>query len=185
MDEPVAHVASAPPRSAPSAPSADMPEVDASDDFVRRAAAALAGHPEVARWLVGENLAARLVAAVDNVAEGRSPRSHARVLAPPGVFLVRGGGLWTPPASDGALEGITRATVLELARDLGIPAAERTLGRFDLFAADEVFLTGSGAGLVPVRSFDGRAVGGGAPGLVTEKIAAAFADAVVGLGTPF
>jgi branched-chain amino acid aminotransferase len=100
------------------------------------------------------------------------------------VFVVRSGVLLTPPATDGALEGITRATVLDLAAALGIPAREQTLGRFDLFAADEAFLTGSGAGIVPVRSLDGRAVGRQTPGPVCEKIRAAFAGAVVDLGTP-
>jgi len=101
------------------------------------------------------------------------------------IFAVRSGALLTPPASDGALEGVTRATVLDLAAALGIPAHERTLGRFDLFAADEAFLTGSGAGIVPIRSLDGRTLGSGTPGPVYEKIRAGFADAAVDLGTPF
>jgi branched-chain amino acid aminotransferase len=99
------------------------------------------------------------------------------------VFVVRSGVLLTPPATDGALEGITRATVLDLAAALGIPAREQTLGRFDLFAADEAFLTGSGAGIVPVRSLDGRTLGPGTPGPIYQKIRAAFADAAVELGT--
>ncbi len=101
------------------------------------------------------------------------------------VFAVRGGELLTPPPTDGALEGITRRTVLELAAGLGVPAGERTLSRFDLFAAEEVFLTGSGAGTVPVRSLDGRVLGAGAPGPLTAKLRAAFADAAPGLGVPF
>jgi branched-chain amino acid aminotransferase len=101
------------------------------------------------------------------------------------IFAVRGGALLTPPGSDGALEGITRATVLEIAATQGIPAREQTLGRFDLFAAEEAFLTGSGAGLVPVRSLDGRVIGAGGPGPIFEKVRAAFADAIDALGTPF
>jgi branched-chain amino acid aminotransferase len=100
------------------------------------------------------------------------------------VFAVRDGVLLTPPASDGALEGITRATVLELAATLGIPAREQTLGRFDLFAASEALLTGSGAGIVPIRSLDGRVLGAGGPGPVCEKIRAAFRDATAELGVP-
>lgn len=100
------------------------------------------------------------------------------------VFIYRGEELRTPPATDGALEGITRATVLELAGTLGIPAAERTLGRFDLFSADEVFLTGTGAGIVPVRSLDGQTVGEGVPGPICAKIRLAFDDVAVSLGTP-
>ena len=100
------------------------------------------------------------------------------------VFIYRGEELRTPPATDGALEGITRATVLELAGTLGIPAVERTLGRFDLFSADEVFLTGTGAGIVPVRSLDGQTVGEGVPGPICAKIRLAFDDVTVSLGTP-
>jgi branched-chain amino acid aminotransferase len=98
------------------------------------------------------------------------------------LFVCRDGVLATPPASDGALEGITRRTVLELARELGIPAGERTLGRQDLFAADEVFLTGSGAGLVPVRTLDGRTLGEGKPGPVYARLRSAFFEAAPGLG---
>jgi branched-chain amino acid aminotransferase len=90
------------------------------------------------------------------------------------VFAVRGGRLLTPPASDGALEGITRASVLEIAAQLGVPAEERTLGRYDLIAADEVFLTGSGAKVVPVASLDGARIGRGEAGPLTQKLIAAF-----------
>jgi branched-chain amino acid aminotransferase len=99
------------------------------------------------------------------------------------LFCVRDATLLTPPATDGALEGITRRTVLEIARELAIPAAERTLGRFDLFACEEAFLTGSGAGLVPVRSLDGERIGG--PGRVFEHIRRAFEAAAPALGVPF
>jgi branched-chain amino acid aminotransferase len=101
------------------------------------------------------------------------------------VFVVRGGRLTTPPGSDGALEGITRASVLELAAQLGLPVEERTLGRFDLFAAEEVFLTGSGAGMVPVRSLDGRPIGEGGPGPIFARLRQALADAAFSHGTPF
>jgi len=83
------------------------------------------------------------------------------------IFALRGRTLSTPPAIDGCLEGINRAAVLELARELGLSVGERSLGRRDLLAADEVFLTGSGAGVVGVRSLDGRAIGRGRTGEVT------------------
>jgi len=91
------------------------------------------------------------------------------------VFAFRRGALLTPPAADGALEGITRASVLELATGLGIPARPETLSRMDLISADEVFLTGAGARVVGVRSLDGIAIGARAPGPITEKLAAEFA----------
>lgn len=100
------------------------------------------------------------------------------------VFAVRDGALSTPPPTDGALEGITRATVLELARRDGIPAGERTLGRFDLLAADEVFLTGSGARIVPVGSLDGRTIGKGGAGPLTAWLTAAFDRTARSGGTP-
>ena len=77
------------------------------------------------------------------------------------VFAVINGTLATPPVTDGALAGITRMSVLECASDLGIKTREATLGRFDLFGADEVFLTGTGARLVPVATLDGQIIGNG------------------------
>jgi branched-chain amino acid aminotransferase len=100
------------------------------------------------------------------------------------VFAVRDGELLTPPPTDGALPGITRATVLELAPELGLRAAERSLGRTDLLGADEVFLTGTGARIVPVASLDGRRIGAG-PGPATKRIAEAFDARTRTGGTPF
>ena len=71
------------------------------------------------------------------------------------VFVRQGQRLFTPPGSDGALEGITRRRLFELAPELGLEVRERTLTALDLLAADEVFLTGSGAGIVPVTALDG------------------------------
>ncbi len=92
------------------------------------------------------------------------------------VFAFRRGKLLTPPATDGALEGVTRGCVMELAAGLGIPAEERSLTRMDLLSADEVFLSGTGARIVAVRSLDGAEIGVRAPGPVTEKLAAAFVE---------
>ena len=77
------------------------------------------------------------------------------------VFVVRRGVLSTPPATDGALDGITRDSVIRLAEEAGMPTRIATLGRLDLFAADEVFLTGTGARIVPVASLDGQPIGCG------------------------
>ena len=101
------------------------------------------------------------------------------------VFAVRDGALTTPPPTDGCLEGITRASVLAIAGRLGIPAREASLGRFDLFAADEVFLTGTGARIVPVGRFDGAAVGLGGIGPVTQRIDEAFGPYTREHGTAF
>ncbi len=100
------------------------------------------------------------------------------------VFAVRDGCLRTPPCTDGALEGITRASVLEIAASEGIDAGEQTLGRFDLLGADEVFLTGTGARIVGVGSLDGQPIGdGGRP--VTRLLSQAFDLFVATRGTPF
>ncbi len=100
------------------------------------------------------------------------------------VFAVRDGGLTTPPVTDGALEGITRASVLEIAAELGLPTAERSLGRFDLLGADEVFLTGSGARIVPVASLDGSPLGEPGRHPVTDRILAEFDGYTQRHGTP-
>jgi len=100
------------------------------------------------------------------------------------VFAVRAGRLLTPPPSDGALEGLTRDTVLGLAREQRIPAEERTLGRFDLLAAEEVFITGSGARIVAVGSLDGIGIGKGGSGPITRQICQAFEGHVRSTGTP-
>jgi branched-chain amino acid aminotransferase len=74
------------------------------------------------------------------------------------VFALRHGVLLTPPVTDGALEGITRARVLSLAKECGITAREQSLARYDLLTSDEVFLSGSGAGIVAVRALDGQPI---------------------------
>src|SRR5262249_34992962 len=86
------------------------------------------------------------------------------------VFIVKGGEMFTPPLSAGALYGITRSVVIGLARDLGIPVSEPNLTRYDLFNADECFLTGTGAEIIPVVKLDGRVIGSGKPGPVTKNL---------------
>jgi len=100
------------------------------------------------------------------------------------VFAVCRGVLATPPPTDGALEGITRRAVLELAEADGLATAERSLGRFDLLGADEVFLTGTGARIVPVRSLDGELIAKGEPGPITARLTTAFTTLTTTTGTP-
>lgn len=101
------------------------------------------------------------------------------------LFVLNGRTLATPPPTDGCLEGITRRTVLELASGLGVAAGERSLSRTDLLGADEVFLTGTGAGIVPVRSLDGQAIGVGPPFPVTRGLREAYRERTSVLGVPF
>jgi len=85
-------------------------------------------------------------------------------------FLWRRGKLVTPPCTEGALEGITRNTVIDLARKKGIEVREERVSRFDVYTADEMFLTGSGAELIPVVKVDGRAIGRGNVGPVFKGL---------------
>jgi branched-chain amino acid aminotransferase len=86
------------------------------------------------------------------------------------IFVVKKGALYTPPLSAGALYGITRQTVIELAEAAGLKVTEPNLTRYDLFNADECFLTGTGAELIPVVKIDGRVIGTGQPGPITRKL---------------
>jgi len=86
------------------------------------------------------------------------------------LFIVKNGALFTPPLSAGALYGITRQTVIELAETAGIKVSEPNLTRYDLFNAEECFLTGTGAELIPVVKIDGRVIGTGRPGKLTRQL---------------
>lgn len=90
------------------------------------------------------------------------------------IFLVRGGKLITPGTSSSILEGITRRTVIEIAADLGIETIERDISRTELYVADEVFFTGTGAQIAWIESIDRREIGGGKIGPITEKLRSTF-----------
>jgi len=90
------------------------------------------------------------------------------------IFIIKNGVLKTPSADAGILEGITRNAVLDLARNAGIPTQETTLIRHDLYVADEMFLTGTAAEVVPVVSLDGRQIGDGKPGVMTRRLLGLF-----------
>lgn len=90
------------------------------------------------------------------------------------IFVVSRGTLLTPPTYVGILEGITRNTVMELARGMGIPCEERVFTMTTVYGADEVFLTGTGAEVVPVVRVDDRTIGDGKPGPITRQLIDAF-----------
>ena len=100
------------------------------------------------------------------------------------VFVIKRGQLFTPPVTAGSLRGITRGTVLDLAEELGIPTAEPELTRYDVFTADECFLTGTAAEVVPVVRCDTRTIGDGKPGPITARLLAAFRERTRTTGTP-
>jgi len=90
------------------------------------------------------------------------------------IFLARHGALLTPPNDAGILEGVTRAVVIELARSAGIEVCEIPLTKHDVYIADECFLTGTAAEVVPVVKVDSRTIGDGTPGPITRKLAERF-----------
>jgi len=99
------------------------------------------------------------------------------------IFLVRGGEVWTPPAHLGILQGVTREAVMELARRQGLPMLERVFTLYDVYTADECFLTGTGAEVGPVVEVDSRRIAAGTPGPITQRLIAAFRDLVMREGT--
>jgi branched-chain amino acid aminotransferase len=90
------------------------------------------------------------------------------------VFIVHKGAILTPSASQGALVGITRGVVLDIGNELGIPTREVNLTRYDIWCADECFLTGTGAEVIPVVKLDGREIGPGRPGPITHQVLTSF-----------
>jgi branched-chain amino acid aminotransferase len=96
------------------------------------------------------------------------------------VFIVRDGELHTPDLAGGALEGITRATIIEFARELGIPVHERRITRDEVYIADEAFFTGTAAEVTPIREYDNRVIGSGSRGPLTTRLQAMFFDTVNG-----
>ena len=90
------------------------------------------------------------------------------------IFILKGGKMYTPPLSAGALYGITRGVVLDMAQEAGIAVSEPNLTRYDVFNADECFLTGTGAELIPVTKVDGRVIGTGKPGPVTKSLVKSY-----------
>jgi branched-chain amino acid aminotransferase len=100
------------------------------------------------------------------------------------VFLIKNGVLRTPSIASGALEGITRNTVIDVAREQGMEVREELITRFDVYTADECFLTGTAAELIPVVCVDSRVVGEGKPGPLTLKLLEGFKAKTQSEGTP-
>ncbi len=101
------------------------------------------------------------------------------------LFIVRGGKIRTPSVSSGALGGITRLVVFQLAQEhLGVEVEEGTLTRYDLFTADECFLTGTGAEIIPAVRLDGRTIGTGKPGEITRRLMKLFRELTAQEGYP-
>jgi branched-chain amino acid aminotransferase len=100
------------------------------------------------------------------------------------LFILKNGVLLTPMISDGALDGITRSVILQLALRLGVTVKEQSMTRYDIFVADECFLTGTAAEVIPVISLDRRVIGSGKPGPQTLRFIEAFREEANRTGTP-
>jgi branched-chain amino acid aminotransferase len=94
------------------------------------------------------------------------------------IFIVHKGAILTPATSHGALNGITRGSIFDIAGELGIPVREANITRHDVWCADECFLTGTGAEVIPVVRLDGREIGDAKPGPITGSVAASFRNRV-------
>jgi branched-chain amino acid aminotransferase len=100
------------------------------------------------------------------------------------VFIIKHGQIFTPPITAGALRGITRSVVFDIAGGFDLKVTEADFTRHDIFVADECFLTGTAAEIVPVVKADGRLIGNGKPGLITTRIIARFREMTRQTGTP-
>lgn len=100
------------------------------------------------------------------------------------IFVLRDGTLTTPPITAGALPGITRGVVIDIARELGVPLVERDLSRHDIYTCDECFLTGTAAEVIAATSLDKRVLGTGRPVPITQRIIARFREIAGSTGTP-
>ncbi len=108
------------------------------------------------------------------------PQGYVAEASGENVFIIDDGEVSTPPLGGSILGGITRATVLTLCKELGLPARERLISRDELYVADEVFFTGTAAEITPVREVDGRTVGGGGRGPITKRLQDRFFQVVRG-----
>jgi len=100
------------------------------------------------------------------------------------IFIIKNGVIFTPPIAAGALAGVTRAVVFDLAAEFGIPIREPMMTRYDIFTADECFLTGTAAEVIPAVKLDTRLIGYGKPGPITQRLIGRFRELTASTGTP-
>ncbi len=122
------------------------------------------------------NIMAKLEANRCNAGEGLMLNVEGYVAECTGdnIFVIRDGKIFTPPTAAGILEGITRQTVIELANEGGYEVIDKWMTQYDIYSADECFLTGTAAEIIPMVSLDGRPIGDGKPGQITKKLMRAF-----------
>jgi branched-chain amino acid aminotransferase len=113
-----------------------------------------------------------------------NPQGYVAEASGDNIFAIHGKTLLTPPSWCGALEGITRGTVMELARLGGYTVREDVMTRYDLYTADEVFMTGTAAEIISIVNIDRRPIGSGKPGKITQELCAAFRKLASETGAP-
>src|ERR1700739_2820381 len=132
------------------------------------------------------NVMARIEANQANADEGLMLNDEGNVAecTADNVFIIKRGQIVTPPITAGALRGITRSIVFEIAAETGIKVVEADITRHDVFIADEAFLTGTAAEIIPLVKADGRPIGTGKPGPITTRMIARFREITRETGTP-
>jgi branched-chain amino acid aminotransferase len=133
-------------------------------------------NPQIKSLNYLNNILAKIEAVNANAEEGvmLNEKGYVAECTGENIFIVTGNIMMTPPCYIGALKGVTRDVVLELSRDMGLEACERVFTRYDLYNADECFLTGTAAEIVPVVNIDGRKIGPGLPGEITKDLMKRF-----------
>lgn len=135
-------------------------------------------NPQIKSLNYLNNILAKIEAIKANVEESIMLSSDGYVAECTGdnIFIVKKGALMTPPASVGALKGVTRLAVMGLAGEENVPVKEKMMKPKDLYSADECFLTGTAAEIIPVTKIDGKTIGEGKPGRITSQLLTAFRE---------
>lgn len=132
------------------------------------------------------NIMAKIEAQIAGAGEGLMLNEQGFVSECTGdnIFTIKNGVIYTPPISSGALAGVTRNVVFEIAAEMGISIQEPNMTRYDIYTADECFLTGTAAEVIPAVKLDTRLIGDGTPGPLTKKLIARFRELTVTTGEP-
>jgi len=132
------------------------------------------------------NIMAKIEAQIAGAGEGLMLNEQGFVSECTGdnIFTIKNGAIYTPPISSGALAGVTRNVVFEIAAEMGISIQEPNMTRYDIYTADECFLTGTAAEVIPAVKLDTRPIGDGTPGPLTKKLIARFRELTVTTGEP-
>ena len=114
-----------------------------------------------------------------------NPQGYVAECTGDNIFYIKDGAIFTPPSDAGILEGVTREAVMDICRDqMKLPVVEKTVTLFDLYRADEIFLTGTGAEVIPACKLDGHTIGSGQMGPITRKVIGLFREHARSTGTP-